>query len=386
MEAHRREGVLLWALIALIGSSIIIPFSAIADPIGVFPNYPYLFSYGILTIMLVNFPLNLFMISLCITIWGKKREMGIWGDLSKAKQDSTGTFLFLLGSATFFITAFGALVDAVVVSPFVFSGADDPSTTVLALVLGGAFGAWLICLSIAFCLRFIMELKSKICWTSAIAIAVINPASWGLLLLNIWWFRVGLGWELFVIIPTIFTALSVVLLLYLRKLHSGRSEEILSDEILPEEKMLRRKKQVVIANVLVILLIVALLIIPVINYRPPHYHGFVIISLQKSSNATNWIFTVNSISAPDSLWKEDCSIMVRKGGDGTIGLMSMVLSTMTSGTNYNGVRFLDTGSGNAANQVNVGDQIILDKTIYLIGSQVIITSVDGTTIYASYTV
>jgi flagellin-like protein len=112
----------------------------------------------------------------------------------------------------------------------------------------------------------------------------------------------------------------------------------------------------------------------------------IVISFTKSSTSTNWTLDTISVSGTTQLAKADCNILVKKA-DGTTGMAQVVLSTMTSGTYYSGVRWLESGATTTAQaQVNAGDSITLDRTIYLIGSTVVITSLDGKNTYASVTI
>jgi flagellin-like protein len=111
----------------------------------------------------------------------------------------------------------------------------------------------------------------------------------------------------------------------------------------------------------------------------------IVVSFQKTSNANNWTLTVLSVAGTTVLAKADCNILV-KDANGIALTPQVVLSTMTSGTYYSGVRFLESGTGAAASQVNAGDSVTLDRVLYGTGSTVLITSLDGKSTFASVTI
>ena len=112
----------------------------------------------------------------------------------------------------------------------------------------------------------------------------------------------------------------------------------------------------------------------------------IVISFEKKSTATNWTLNVLSVAGTDSLSKIDCNILVKKA-DGTTGMAQRTLDTMTSNAYYSGVRWVESGATVTAQaQVNAGDTLTLDRSLYLSGSTVVITSIDGKSTYATVTI
>lgn len=101
----------------------------------------------------------------------------------------------------------------------------------------------------------------------------------------------------------------------------------------------------------------------------------IVISMDKSSTATNWTFTVTGIQGTTSLAAADVYVIVYKA-DQTVGLTETALTDMTSGEYTNEVRFVDATT---ANYLEAGDKFTLTRITYLAGSVLSLTDGSGQT-------
>jgi hypothetical protein len=103
-----------------------------------------------------------------------------------------------------------------------------------------------------------------------------------------------------------------------------------------------------------------------------------IISMNKSSDAEHWTFTIAGVSPPQVL-KNDVRVqLTNASGWFVINNESLTVASGTHGFSYIPASSVD--------QMSVGDVFILNKTTFGAGSTLRIISGDGTTTYADYTV
>jgi hypothetical protein len=108
----------------------------------------------------------------------------------------------------------------------------------------------------------------------------------------------------------------------------------------------------------------------------------IVISMTKSSSATNWIVTVVAIGGTSNLALANLLLIV-KDPAGAITLMSSPLITMISGVYYNGVMFQEYSN---SGYLRVGDAFVLDRSQYSVGSTIMLTNSAGTSTYGSCTI
>jgi len=109
-----------------------------------------------------------------------------------------------------------------------------------------------------------------------------------------------------------------------------------------------------------------------------------IVTMTKTSNAASYIFTVNAVSSSNPVLLTDVQVIVR--GNNSIAKLSCAVSDVATQGAAQGVAFSDVGSGTA---LTAGDSFTLARGapgLYGIGSSIALTSADGTTTYASYTI
>jgi archaeal type IV pilus assembly protein PilA len=112
-----------------------------------------------------------------------------------------------------------------------------------------------------------------------------------------------------------------------------------------------------------------------------------IVTMTKTSNAVQYVYTVNSVSSKNPVLLTDVQVIVRNST--SITKLSCAVSDVSTGAALGaaaGVSFNDVGSGSA---LSAGDSFVLLKAApggYAIGSSITLTSADGTTTYASYTI
>jgi len=114
-----------------------------------------------------------------------------------------------------------------------------------------------------------------------------------------------------------------------------------------------------------------------------------IVTMTKSSTATQYIFTVNSVSSKNPIPLTDVMAIAR--GNNTIAKVSDLITTVeASATGIKGLMFNDVGTiGTATMYLTAGDSFTMERygtDTYGVGSSIALTSLDGTTTYASYTI
>jgi len=115
------------------------------------------------------------------------------------------------------------------------------------------------------------------------------------------------------------------------------------------------------------------------NVTPPEPPAFVSATVDQTQD--NW--TIDVIMVQNGpLFTNDVQILVKKA-DGSAGLVSTLVSAMTPGAYYNGVRFIEAA---APGTLSAGDSFTLDRTIYATGSVISFLSVDAEQTYGTYKV
>jgi hypothetical protein len=406
MAANRSRRAIGCFLIALLVALAIIPIAASADPIGVGPpilNTPYIFLYTVLATILLNFPINLFMVSFLIAHYGRKTGMRLWdkweGDPS-ASSGSTRLFLFMVGTTVFYITALGAVIDAfIALFSFEILGVAVPNLgppgTVGNIVIGGAIGVILIYASIYACLRSFLHIDPKISRKTSGIIALVNPIAWAVLLI----FASYINLAALAIVSIVFLALSTLVLLRLRRLHEGRPQEEIPSAVSESvETRPPRERQKVVVNLLTIAFILAIFILPLMTVdsswtsRHPQPSPYAYISLVKSSTQSNYTFTANSVASKNPVVFADVVVII-KNQNGVTGF-SGLLSTMPTAMGVEGVAFSDNlplgylTAGDSFSMARLSTSAgsgVTVTTLYGIGSTIALTNADGA-IMASYTV
>lgn len=98
-------------------------------------------------------------------------------------------------------------------------------------------------------------------------------------------------------------------------------------------------------------------------------------------NQNNWtIDIIGIVNGP--IMTNDVHILVKKV-DGSVGLVSTLVSEMTAGAYYNGVRFIDSTSSGT---LDASDGFTLDKAIYKTGSEITLLSGDEQSVYGTFRV
>jgi flagellin-like protein len=119
-----------------------------------------------------------------------------------------------------------------------------------------------------------------------------------------------------------------------------------------------------------------------------------IVTMTKSSTAAQYIYTVNSVSSKNPIPLTDVIVIVR--GNDTVATISGAINTIPSTATLAsfGVAFHDVGTAAGATMyLTAGDSFTLARgplatygAAYGVGSSITLTSLDGTTTYASYTI
>src|SRR5512136_1038914 len=109
-----------------------------------------------------------------------------------------------------------------------------------------------------------------------------------------------------------------------------------------------------------------------------------IVTMTKTSTATNYIYTVNGVSSKNPVLLTDVQVIVRDNS--SVAKLSCAISDIATLGAAQGVAFSDVGTGSA---LSAGDSFTLARGgngDYGIGASIALTSADGTTTYASYTI
>ena len=120
-----------------------------------------------------------------------------------------------------------------------------------------------------------------------------------------------------------------------------------------------------------------------------------IVTMTKSSTAAQYIYTVNSVSSKNPIPLTDVIVIVR-GNDTVATISGPITPTIPSVAVLAslGVAFHDVGTASGATAyLTAGDSFTLARgplatygAAYGVGSSITLTSLDGTTTYASYTI
>jgi flagellin-like protein len=106
-----------------------------------------------------------------------------------------------------------------------------------------------------------------------------------------------------------------------------------------------------------------------------------VVSAIVDQTQNNWTIDVISVQG-GPIYTSGVQILVKKA-DGSAGLNATMLSAMTPGVYYNGVRFVEAAG---AGTLGAGDSITLDRAIYTSGSEIRFLSVDGMQTYGKFSV
>ena len=149
---------------------------------------------------------------------------------------------------------------------------------------------------------------------------------------------------------------------------------------------MRRKSEEAVTPVIATILMVAITVVLAATVYaligvivPPELPKYVSANVDENQNNR----TVEILSVQNGrLTTDDVLILVRKA-DFSTGLNSTLVSEMTPGAYYNGVRFIE---GSSEGYLSAGDSFTLDRDIYGSGSEIVFTSADGQTTLGKYTV
>jgi len=109
-----------------------------------------------------------------------------------------------------------------------------------------------------------------------------------------------------------------------------------------------------------------------------------IVTMTRTSTATNYIYTINGVSSKNPVLLLDVQVITRDNS--SIAKLSCAVSAVGTLGAAAGVAFSDVGT---AGQLSAGDSFTMARGgngDYGIGSSIALTSADGTTTYASYTI
>jgi flagellin-like protein len=112
-----------------------------------------------------------------------------------------------------------------------------------------------------------------------------------------------------------------------------------------------------------------------------------IVTMTKTSTATLYTYTVNGVSSKNPVPLTDVQAVI-KNVSGTIVWQGAV-SALSSTPNANGVAFNNAGATGVSAVLSAGDSFTLTRAGaagFTIGAGISLTSADGTTTYASYTI
>jgi len=154
------------------------------------------------------------------------------------------------------------------------------------------------------------------------------------------------------------------------------------EPVAPKKKWSRRKKVAITAYSFIVIFLIGftflLYLLTPNDFGPPQGPY---LQAAKSSTATDTTWTVVNIAGGSSILKSEVYVQL-KNADGLFVIASELLDSAsgTHGFSY------DSITGASGLKISVGDVFSLNKTMYLLGSTIILVPPDATHAYCDLTV